>query len=87
MVAGGDAGWAEEWGRSHIKSERLSLTGYILGKIPQYARLVGGPGTILHVTARGNYQQPVFHLAEDRQMYLALLDRHSHCGWACWAGI
>jgi putative transposase len=32
---------------------------------------------ILHVTARGNYQQPVFHVAEDRQIYFALLDRHS----------
>jgi putative transposase len=32
---------------------------------------------ILHVTARGNYRQPVFHAAEDYQMYLKLLERHA----------
>jgi putative transposase len=32
---------------------------------------------ILHVTARGNYRQPVFYAAEDHQKYLGLLERYS----------
>jgi PAS domain S-box-containing protein len=35
----------------------------------RYGRLIG-PGMILHVTARGNYRRPVFHVAEDRHVSL-----------------
>jgi putative transposase len=41
----------------------------------RYARLVN-PHMILHVTARGNYRQTVFHCAEDYQIYLSLLAKH-----------
>lgn len=43
--------------------------------MPRYARLVA-PQMILHVTARGNYRQAVFHATEDYQKYLDLLERH-----------
>lgn len=40
------------------------------------ARLVRS-GVVFHVTARGNYQQNIFRLADDRYVYLNLLERHA----------
>ena len=44
--------------------------------MPRYARLVR-PGTACHITARGNYRQPIFFSAEDQLLYLSLLARYS----------
>ncbi|MBV8551622.1 MAG: transposase [Acidobacteriaceae bacterium] len=42
----------------------------------RYARLVR-PGTVFHITARGNYRQAIFLSVEDRELYLSLFERHS----------
>lgn len=44
--------------------------------VPRQSRFVEA-GIPLHITARGNYQQTIFHTAEDRAEYLKLLTRHS----------
>jgi putative transposase len=53
-----------------------------LGAIPNYASVprrsrVVEAGIPLHITARGNYQQTIFHTAGDRAEYLKLLARHA----------
>jgi putative transposase len=52
------------------------MPGYIFGRMPRYARLIKS-GMVLHVTARGNYGQAVFHAPEDYRRYLKLLERYS----------
>ncbi len=44
--------------------------------MPRYARLVR-PGTVFHITARGNYRRQVFFDSEDYETYLSLLGKHA----------
>ena len=44
--------------------------------MPRYARLVR-PGTVFHITARGNYRQQVFFDSKDYETYLSLLGKHA----------
>jgi putative transposase len=52
------------------------MPGCIFGRMPRYAQLIKS-GMVLHVAARGNYDQAVFYAQEDYRRYLKLLERYS----------
>jgi putative transposase len=56
-----------------------------VGGMPRPLR-VGDPGSIFHVTARGNRKQLIFLDDGDRLLFLALLGQAvARCGWFCHA--